>query len=114
MSKANWLQDMKGWLDQSLTYRLDELRKHYCTGPCGQSSSVMSTREATDRTLRDAIHELVAMSACERKLLEACKAVLDDGYDTQGANDSWEPSFVVGKEVIDQLRTAIARAEGKE
>ena len=53
-----WIKDPLKWDRLSLVERLEALRIHYCTGPCGQSMSVMSTRSATDKALKDAINEL--------------------------------------------------------
>ena len=36
-----------------LVERLDLLRREYCTGPCGQSNSVMARREALNRALKE-------------------------------------------------------------
>jgi hypothetical protein len=53
-----WINDKAKWDRLSLVERLEALRLHYCTGPCGQSMSVMMTRSATDKALKDAINEL--------------------------------------------------------
>jgi hypothetical protein len=53
-----WIKEPLRWRELSVVERLEALRIHYCTGPCGQSMSVMMTRSATDKTLKDAIDEL--------------------------------------------------------
>lgn len=53
-----WLSNPTAWNELPLTDKLEALRKHYCTGPCGQSSSVLATREATNRALKEAIEKL--------------------------------------------------------
>ena len=50
-----WIKDPLKWDKLTLVERLEALRIHYCTGPCGQSMSVMATRSATDFTLREVI-----------------------------------------------------------
>ncbi len=50
-----WIRDPAAWAARSLAERLEALREHYCTGPCGQSSSVMATRSAADGAFREAI-----------------------------------------------------------
>jgi hypothetical protein len=50
-----WIKEPLRWRELSLVERLEALRLHYCTGPCGQSSGVMATRSATDFALREAI-----------------------------------------------------------
>jgi hypothetical protein len=50
-----WIKDALKWDRLSLVERLEALRLHYCTGPCGQSMSVMMTRSATNIALKEAI-----------------------------------------------------------
>ena len=50
-----WIKDPLKWDRLSLVERLEALRLHYCTGPCGQSMSVMATRSATNIALKEAI-----------------------------------------------------------
>lgn len=38
--------------------RLDIQRKFYCTGPCGQSQSVLRQRSAADAVFKDAMSEI--------------------------------------------------------
>ena len=52
---SKWITDPRGWDALPLADRLELLRKHYCTGPCGQSHSVLATRAATSKTLREAV-----------------------------------------------------------
>jgi len=60
-----WLSDIIAWNKLPLTEQAEALRQHYCTGPCAQSSHVMTTRSVTDKFLRavkeqqDAIGKLV-------------------------------------------------------
>lgn len=51
-----WLKDILEWNKLPLVEKLEHLRKHYCTGPCGQSSSIQTTRSVTDETLKDVIN----------------------------------------------------------
>jgi len=53
-----WIKDPIKWEQAPLVDKLEELRKHYCTGPCGQSSSVISNRSTTNKTLREAIETI--------------------------------------------------------
>jgi hypothetical protein len=53
-----WIKEPQKWDKLSLVERLEALRLHYCTGPCGQSMNVMTTRSATNKALKDAIDEL--------------------------------------------------------
>lgn len=50
-----WIKDPLKWDKLTLVERLEALRIHYCTGPCGQSMSVMATRSATNIALKEAI-----------------------------------------------------------
>jgi hypothetical protein len=56
-----WIKEPLKWRELSLVERLEALRIHYCTGPCGQSMTVMMTCSATDKTLKDAIDELTVI-----------------------------------------------------
>lgn len=56
-----WLTDIEGWNKLKVVDKLELLRKHYCTGPCGQSNSVHKTREVTNQTLKEAIDLLEIM-----------------------------------------------------
>lgn len=53
-----WIKEPLRWQGLPLVEKLEALRLHYCTGPCGQSMSVMATRSATNKALEDAINEL--------------------------------------------------------
>jgi len=53
-----WLKDITKWNSLPLEEKVEALRKHYCTGPCGQSSSVCSTREVTNKVLKEVLQEL--------------------------------------------------------
>lgn len=50
-----WIKDKAKWDSLPLVDRLEALRLHYCTGPCGQSHSVLATRSATNIALKEAI-----------------------------------------------------------
>lgn len=50
-----WIKDKEKWDKLPLVERLEALRLHYCTGPCGQSSSVLTTRSVTNIALKEAI-----------------------------------------------------------
>lgn len=43
------------WEGTCLAQQLEAIRKHLCTGPCGQSSQVMQQRSRIDRALREAM-----------------------------------------------------------
>lgn len=60
--KPLWLKDIKAWNKLKLVEQLEALRQHYCTGPCGQSSSVLTTREVTNKVFLDIIDELNKIS----------------------------------------------------
>jgi len=55
MSQTPWIGDIKVWRETPLNLKLRLLKKHYCTGPCGQSSSVLATRSALEGALNEAI-----------------------------------------------------------
>jgi len=50
--------DRAKWVTLLLQEQLEAIRKHLCTGPCGQSSQVMQQRERIDAALRAAIEYL--------------------------------------------------------
>ena len=43
------------WDALPLLARLEWIRKHLCTGPCGQSQQVMTQRERISQTLKEAM-----------------------------------------------------------
>ena len=49
-----WMHDPKSWQARPFRDQLEALRNHYCTGPCGQSMSVMTTRDELNRALKKA------------------------------------------------------------
>lgn len=55
MKRPTWLRDILAWNKMPLSDRLEELRKYHCTGPCGQWSCVMTTREELNKALGEAI-----------------------------------------------------------
>ena len=50
-----WLKNILDWNKLCLAEKLEQLRKHYCTGPCGQSNNVLATRDVTNSVLQDAV-----------------------------------------------------------
>ena len=54
--KPTWLKDPAVWRELPLDKQLEELRRFHCTGPCGQSSSVLANRAALYNALTDAIN----------------------------------------------------------
>ena len=58
--------------NRELLDRIQAIRTHYCTGPCGQSSSVLTARSNVDATLREAYAEIQrlreALSDIEQRL----------------------------------------------
>ena len=50
-----WIWDILRWKAMSLPDQLEMLRKHYCTGPRGQSSCTDATVSATNVALSEAI-----------------------------------------------------------
>jgi hypothetical protein len=58
MKNMLWISDPKKWAGLDILEQLELLRQHYCTGPCGQSSSVQKTREVTNETLKSAIESI--------------------------------------------------------
>jgi len=50
-----WLKDPIKWNQLTLVEKLELLRKHYCTGPCGQSCSIITTRSETNKVLLEVI-----------------------------------------------------------
>lgn len=58
-----WNRDPLKWQDLPLKEKVDMLRKYYCTGPCGQSSSTLGTRSALNSVLLDVI-EILSNISC--------------------------------------------------
>lgn len=58
--KDIWNKDPTAWAEMTLVERLEALRKYHCSGPCGQSSSVLGTRSALDTAIKEAILALTA------------------------------------------------------
>jgi peptide deformylase len=52
MTYPLWIRDEDKWTELQLFEQLEHLRKHYCTGPCGQSSNVLKTRQITNDLLK--------------------------------------------------------------
>ena len=46
-----YLNNRQKWDELDLDTQVEEIRKHYCTGPCGQSSSVLEIRGRTNKVL---------------------------------------------------------------
>jgi len=57
-----WIKDAIKWKEIPLVEKLEALRLHYCTGPCGQSSSILATRSATDSALKEAMKTIDSLS----------------------------------------------------
>lgn len=53
--KDIWNKDSITWSTMTLTEQLEALRKYHCSGPCGQSSSVLGTRSALDTAMKQAV-----------------------------------------------------------
>lgn len=62
-----WIKDPLKWKELPLMDKLEALRKHYCTGPCGQSSGVLTTRSATNAALREAMMVIDSLSRLSRR-----------------------------------------------
>lgn len=62
-----WIKDKRKWDELPLINKLEALRLHYCTGPCGQSSSVMATRSATNAALREAMMTIDSLGRLNQK-----------------------------------------------
>lgn len=48
-----WLKDIKKWHALSLREKIKQLREYHCKGPCGQSSSVITTRVVLELALKE-------------------------------------------------------------
>jgi len=53
--KVTMYNNPQEWLKKPLVFRLEELRKVNCTGPCGQSMFTMNKRSSENQTLTEAI-----------------------------------------------------------
>lgn len=62
-----WIRDKQKWDKLPLVERLEALRLHYCTGPCGQSMSVMATRSATNKALKEAMMVIDSLHRLSQK-----------------------------------------------
>ncbi len=56
-------KDPTAWRQASLKERLQSLRQHYCTGPCGQGQIVGEIRSNTDTTLKEADAAITILTA---------------------------------------------------
>lgn len=56
-----WLKDPVKWESLQLSEKVKLLRKYYYSGPCGQSSSVLATKSALEKTLKEVESALVEM-----------------------------------------------------
>jgi hypothetical protein len=52
---SHWFKDPVAWQSKSLAERLSLLKKHYCTGPSGQSFTAGMIVALTESTLKEAI-----------------------------------------------------------
>ena len=48
-----WLKDPIKWESLQLSEKVKLLRKYHCTGPCGQSSHILTTRSVLEKTLKE-------------------------------------------------------------
>lgn len=48
-----WNTDPLRWNKMCLLEKISNLRKFYCTGPCGQSSTVMKNRAVLEEVLNE-------------------------------------------------------------
>jgi hypothetical protein len=62
-----WIRDKQKWDGLPLMEKLEALRLHYCTGPCGQSMSVMATRSATNKALKEAMMVIDSLHRLSQK-----------------------------------------------
>ena len=75
-----WIRDPKKWQSLSLIDRLNALHTWYCTGPCGQSASVLAARDELSRSL---IEALAGLSKSTQFRDEVLAALIEcQSYDT--------------------------------
>lgn len=48
-----WLKDPAKWESLQLNEKVRLLREYYCTGACGQSSHILTTRSTLEKTLKE-------------------------------------------------------------
>lgn len=53
-----WIKDPVKWQAATLKEKVEALRKYYCTGPCGQDHTTLSTRTETNNVLKEVISKL--------------------------------------------------------
>ncbi len=70
--KPLWENDPAAWRAMPLGDQLEFLRKWYCTGPCGQSNSVLAARESLNAALKAARTAIASTT----DLLAACRKAL--------------------------------------
>jgi hypothetical protein len=66
-----WLRDPKKWKSFSLIDRLNALHTWYCTGPCGQSASVLAARDELSRCVIEALAGLSESTQFRDEVLAA-------------------------------------------
>jgi hypothetical protein len=66
-----WLRDPKKWKSFSLIDRLNALHTCYCTGPCGQSASVLAARDELSRCVIEALAGLSESTQFRDEVLAA-------------------------------------------
>jgi hypothetical protein len=54
-----WLKDPAKWESLQLSEKVKLLREYYCTGPCGQSSHILTTRSVLENFRRAVICQLL-------------------------------------------------------
>lgn len=52
-TKPLWINNPTEWRNKKLSDQAEYLRKYHCTGPCGQSSQVMSDRSILESFLKE-------------------------------------------------------------
>ena len=75
-----WLRDPKKWQSLSLIDRLNALHDWYCTGPSGQSASVLAARDELSRALIEAIKSTAKSTQFRDEVLVAL--IECQSYDT--------------------------------
>ena len=53
-----WIKDPIKWQAATLKEKVEALRKHFCTGPCGQGMANMSASAELNKVLREVISKL--------------------------------------------------------
>ena len=109
--KDLWNSDPQAWESMSLTDRLEAMRRWHCTGPCGQSSSVLGTRVTLNKTIYEVASELAAIQARYDRLREAAK----EAEKIMAKNVYPKPGVSAGHPwfVLRELRAALSERDGE-